>query len=122
MPPVVAKLVFVTSSALGAAALGTTAYLVENPRAFSPQPVRALDLRPITPRPMPPPPVLIPEPVVLEPVVVTGSKAPPASKAQALPKPVEEKTLVPCSDWEEMGPTSVSKDGSGVHRVRRLCN
>ena len=59
MTPLVAKAVFLASSALGVASLGSTAYLVAHPRAFaapprviSPEPITA----PIAARPLPPRP------------------------------------------------------------------
>ncbi|HEX6273422.1 MAG TPA: hypothetical protein VFZ53_10285 [Polyangiaceae bacterium] len=122
MTPLAAKLVFLTSSALGAATLGSTAYLVEHPRAFSPEPVRPLAITPLAPRPLPPEPAVLPEPVVIPAVVVTGEKAPRIPKAQPAAKPAQEKTFVPCSEWREMGPTNVNKGGAAsVHRVRKLC-
>lgn len=126
MTPLAAKLVFFTSSALGAASLGSTAYLAEHPRVFSPAPVRAVAITPIAPRPLPPEPVVVAEPelTVLPAVIITGSKAPiiPKAAAARVAKPAQSEVLAPCSDWRDMGPTSVNKNGdSGMHRVRTLC-
>ena len=126
MTPLVAKLVFVTSSALGALSLGSTAYLTEHPRAFSPQPVRPLALGPMTARPLPPLPAEEQEPLVLPAVVVTGSKAPLIRKTQHSEKratPAAAKTLVPCTTWQNMGPKNVN-DGTAVGErwVRTLCS
>jgi hypothetical protein len=122
MTPLAAKLVFLTSSALGTAALGSTAYLVEHPRAFSPEPVRPLAIAPIAPRPLPPEPVLVPEPVALPAVVVTGTKAPLIPKARPATKPAKEKAFVPCTEWRDMGPTNTNKGNTqGMRRVRTLC-
>jgi len=132
MTPLVAKLVFVTSSTLGAASLGSTAYLLEHPRAFSPEPVRPLVVDPIALRPMPPLPTNVPEPLAVTPVVfttpivVTGSKAPLIAKARPSQKratPAATKTLVPCTTWQNMGPKNVN-DGTAVGErwVRTLCS
>jgi hypothetical protein len=132
MTPLVAKLVFVASSALGAASLGSAAYLTEHPRAFSPEPVRSLVVDPVAPRPSPPLPINVPEPagvapvVFTTPVVVTGSKAPLIAKARPSQKratPAATKTLVPCTTWQNMGPKNVN-DGAAVGErwVRTLCS
>jgi hypothetical protein len=122
MTPLAAKLVFLTSSAVGAATLGSTAYLVEHPRAFSPEPVRPLVMTPVTPRPLPPAPVLVHEPVAVPAVVVTGTKAPLIPKARPTAKPTQEKSFVPCTEWRDMGPTNVNKGNTpGIRRVRTLC-
>ena len=125
MTPLATKLVFFTSSALGALTLGSTAYLVEHPGMFSVPPVPTLQAVTVPAmRPLPPTPTVVPEPIELEPMTITGSKAPLiAPRQRAVPaKPAKTKGLVPCSEWEDMGPTNVEKGkGIGVRRVRRLC-
>ncbi|HVR18420.1 MAG TPA: hypothetical protein VMS65_01945 [Polyangiaceae bacterium] len=126
MTPLVTKLVFISSSALGAATLGSTAYLVDHPRTFTPQPARPLILAPIPARPSPPAPVAVQEAIVLPAIVVTGSKAPLIPKAhhsQQRATPAATKALIPCSTWQDMGPRNVN-DGAaiGERRVRTLCD
>ena len=114
MTPLAAKLVFLTSSSLGALSLGSTAYLVEHPNNFAAPPAPVLESVTLPAmRPLPPDPILVPEPVQLEPLTITGSKAPLiAPRPRAVPaKPAKTKGLVPCSEWEDIG----------VRRVRRLC-
>ena len=121
MTPLAPKLVFIASSALGAATLGSTAYLVEHPRVFTPAPLRPLVVAPLSPRPLPPAPVLVPETVEMPTVTLIGKAKPPISRAKTS-RPVEAKALDPCSEWRDMGPMKVNKNGtSGVHRVRGLC-
>ena len=120
MTPLATKLVFITS-ALGAATLGSTAYLVEHPRVFTPEPLRPLSVAPLSPRPLPPAPVLVPETIEMPAVTLSGKVKHPISRAKTS-RPVEAKALAPCSEWRDMGPTNVNKNGSsGVHRVRGLC-
>jgi hypothetical protein len=126
MTPLAAKLVFISSSALGAATLGSTAYLVDHPRTYTPEPPSPVVVEPIAPRPLPPAPVQVEEPLVLPAIIVTGSKTPLIPKArpsQQRVTPVSKKTLVPCSRWEDMGPKNVN-DGAaiGERRVRTLCD
>jgi hypothetical protein len=122
MTPLATKLVFVTSSAFGTLSLGGTAYLVEHPRAFAPEPARPLAVNLVVPRPMPPAPVAIPETVELAPMVITGSKTPLIHRT-AVARPARAKAFVPCSDWREMGPTSVNKGATpGMRSVRTLCD
>jgi hypothetical protein len=114
MPALAAKLVFFTSSTLGAFSLGSTAYLAEHPRNFRAPTVPVLESVTLPAmRPLPPEPTIIPEPVQLEPLTITGSKAPLiAPRPRAMPaKPANTKGLVPCSEWEDIG----------IRRVRRLC-
>ena len=124
MTPVVTKVVFLTSSTLGVATLGGTAYLVKHPTAFAPEPARPLPTMTIAARPEPPAPVVLPETIVLEPVTITGNRA-PVIRAKAAPKrtaPAKPTQLNPCTPWRDMGPTNIDKgDGSGVHKVRTLC-
>jgi hypothetical protein len=121
MTPLATKLIFIASSTLGAATLGSTAYLVEHPRVFTPAPVRPLSVAPLSPRPLPPAPVLVPESMEMPAVTLSVKAKPSISRAKASPT-VEAKALAPCSDWRDMGPTNVNKNGtSGVHRVRGLC-
>ena len=124
MTPMVAKVVFLTSSTVGALTLGSTAYLVKHPTAFAPEPARPLEVSPMPARPEPPAPVVLPEVMVLEPVTITGSRA-PLIRAKAAPKPAvpaKPTELNPCTPWREMGPTNIDKgDGTGVRRVRTLC-
>ena len=129
MTPLVAKAVFLASSALGVASLGSTAYLVAHPRAFaapprviSPEPITA----PIAARPLPPAPTAVPDPEVMElqPVTITGSKAPLIPRHT--PRPAKtmnaKEGMNPCSEWRDMGPSSVkSGQTAGQHRVRTLC-
>ena len=121
MTPLASKLVFFTSSALGALSLGSTAYLVEHPGAFAP-PVPVLENVALPAmRPLPPTPTVVPETIQLEPMTITGSKAPLIAPRQRA-VPAKPKEFRPCSDWEEMGPTNVDKGkGTGVRRVRKLC-
>jgi hypothetical protein len=127
MTPLAAKLVFITSSAFGAATLGTTAYLVEHPRAFAPEPVRPLPVTPLAARPLPPAPVVVTEAVELTPVVIKGTRAPlipkaPTHKVERAPKTENVKTFAPCTEWRDMGPTNTKKGGeAGTRRVRTLC-
>jgi len=126
MTPLAAKLVFIASSAFGAATLGTTAYLVEHPRAFAPAPLRPLAVTPLAPRPMPPPPAVVSETVELTPVVIQGTRAPRIPSArihkERTPKPEKVKSFVPCTEWRDMGPTNVNKGGEPeMRRVRTLC-
>jgi hypothetical protein len=114
MTPLAAKLVFLSSSALGTLSLGSTAYLTEHPRNFAAPAVPVLDTITLPEmRPLPPEPTVVPEPVTLEPMTVIGSKVPLiASRPRAVPtKRVKTKGLLPCSEWEDIG----------VRRVRRLC-
>lgn len=121
MTPLATKLVFIVSSTVGAATLGGAAYLVENPRTFTPSPPRPLSVAPLLPRPEPPAPVVIPEVVQIPEITVTGKTKPLVLPAKAA-RPAKAKTFVPCSEWEEMGPANVKKgDTTGVHRVRKLC-
>ena len=121
MTPLATKLVFVLSSTLGAATLGSTAYLVEHPRAFTPSPTRPLSVAPLLPRPEPPAPVVVPEVVQIPEITVTGKTRPLVRPAKAS-VPAKEKSFVPCSEWEEMGPANMKKgDVPGVRRVRKLC-
>lgn len=122
MTPLAAKLVFLTSSALGAATLGGTAYVVEHPRMFAPAPARALVIAPVVQRPLAPTPVVLPEPVEIEPMVVTGKKTPIVTPARYRPAPAKTKEFKPCTNWRDMGPTNTTKGNeSGVRRVRTLC-
>ena len=114
MTPLAAKLVFLTSSSLGALSLGSTAYLAEHPRNFAIPAVPVMDSVTLPEmRPLPPEPTVVPEPVTLAPMTVVGSKAPLiAPRQRAVPaKPAKTKGLLPCSEWEDIG----------VRRVRRLC-
>ncbi|HEX6766279.1 MAG TPA: hypothetical protein VF103_12395 [Polyangiaceae bacterium] len=121
MTPLATKIVFLTSSTLGAASLGGTAYVVEHPRAFAPELARPLAVNIVPERPMPPAPVVIPQTIELSPMVVTGSKAPLIPHERAA-RPAKAKTFVPCSDWRDMGPTNVNKgNATGVRKVRKLC-
>jgi hypothetical protein len=125
MTPVVAKVVFLTSSALGVATLGGTAYLVKHPEAFAPTPTRVItaEVAPVA-RPDPPAPTAIPEPIVLEPITVTGTRA-PVIRAKAAParrtEPAKPKDLNPCTNWREMGPANIDKGDGAQRRVRTLC-
>lgn len=125
MTPLATKLVFFTSSTLGALSLGTTAYLVKNPTAFAPTPTPVIraEAAPLA-RPDPPPPVAIPEPIVLEPVTITGSRV-PLIRTKAVParrvEPPKPADLNPCSGWRDMGPTNIDKGDGTVRRVRTLC-
>jgi hypothetical protein len=114
MTPLAAKLVFLTSSSLGALSLGSTAYLVEHPSNFAAPPAPALESVTLPAmRPLPPEPTIVPEPVQLEPMTIIGSKAPLIAPRQRAvrAKPVKTKSLAPCSEWEDIG----------IRRVRRLC-
>jgi hypothetical protein len=122
MTPLATKLVFLTSSALGALTLGGSAYLVEHPRTFAPPPARALVIAPMVQRPLVPTPVVLPEPIEIEPLVVTGQKAPIITPARYKPAPAKAKAFKPCTDWRDMGPTNTKKGNeAGVRRVRTLC-
>ena len=126
MTPVVTKVVFFTSSALGALTLGSTAYLVKHPTAFAPEPARPLAVTAITARPAPPTPVVLPETIVLEPVTITGSRAPvirtKASPARHRTEPAKPTELNPCTGWREMGPKNIDKGNeTGARKVRTLC-
>jgi hypothetical protein len=122
MTPLAAKLVFLTSSALGALTLGGTAYVVEHPPMVAPEPARALVIAPMVQRPLVPTPVVVPEPVEIEPLVITGHKAPIIAPVRYKPAPAKVKEFKPCTDWREMGPTNMKKGNeSGVRRVRTLC-
>jgi hypothetical protein len=118
MTPLVAKLVFIASSALGAMSLGSTAYLVAHPRTFATAPTVAPEPRfaAVPVRPLPPDPVVVPDVLELAPVVITGSTAPRIPKAHHAPAPAKSKAFAPCSEWRDMGPTKL-----GEHRVRTLC-
>ena len=121
MTPLAPKLVFLVSSALGTLSLGSTAYLVEHPRTFAPEPARALAIAPMVQRPLVPTPVVLPEPVELPPMVITGQKTPLITKARHKPAP-KAKEFVPCTDWRDMGPRNVKTGNeSGMRRVRTLC-
>lgn len=124
MTPVVAKVVFLTTSALGTASLGSTAYFVEHPRVSAQTPVVEREITPVA-RPLPPAPVAITEPpMVLEPVTVTGTRA-PVIRTKAAPTrraaPAKAKELNPCTGWRDMGPTNIDNGEGSVRRVRTLC-
>ncbi len=123
MTPVVAKVVFLTSSAVGALTLGGTAYLVKHPDAFAPTPTRVIQPETPVARPLPPPPAAIPEPIVLEPVTITGSRAPVirAKAAPARTEPTKPTKLNPCTNWREMGPTNIDNGDGTQRKVRTLC-
>jgi hypothetical protein len=125
MTPVFAKVVFLTSSAVGVATLSGTAYLVKHPEAFAPTPttIVAPEVAPLV-RPDPPAPTVIPEPIVLEPITITGTKA-PLIRAKAAPAPRTEPAkptqLNPCTGWREMGPANIDKGDGTQRKVRTLC-
>lgn len=122
MTPVVTKLVFLTSSTLGALSLGGTAYFAEHPRVSASTPVVEREVTPVA-SPLPPAPVVVPEPaLVLEPITITGSRSPIVRAAHARrTRPAKAEALNPCTGWRDMGPTNIDKGEGSVRRVRTLC-
>lgn len=61
------------------------------------------------------------EPILIKSAPAKRLKRAPASRTSASPSR-PEPTLMACSDWRPLGPSSVeSGTGSGEHRVRLLC-